>query len=224
MKLLSAVFILLFSFSAFADDDLATQKAKELKAADSFRKSLKEADDTNCGPVIEVKEKLVKVSFAVKEYGNEHWIKRDQIFPTGYDCRFNNGEYQPPNLKVSLKEDEKTAKLAEEEKLQGEVSDKFVFQGGLIWMPINDPKMNWSQANEYCGNTEINGKTGWRLPTNDELKFLYDSGAMTGKGWMLGFTWSSTVYSTGRHYSTALKYYKTIADNDRLGNYVTCVR
>lgn len=60
-----------------------------------FRKSLKEGDDTNCGPIIEVKGKLIKVAFAVANYGNEHWIKRDQILSPDYVCRFVNGQYQP---------------------------------------------------------------------------------------------------------------------------------
>ncbi len=64
----------------------------------TFRKSLGEGSETNCGPVIEAKEKLVKVAYAVEDFGNEHWIRRDQIFPRGYGCRFERGEYQPPRL------------------------------------------------------------------------------------------------------------------------------
>ena len=62
----------------------------------AFRKTLNEGAETNCGPAIEVKAKLVKVAFAVANYGNEHWIRRDEIFPSGYSCRFVNGQYQPP--------------------------------------------------------------------------------------------------------------------------------
>lgn len=70
--------------------------AAERRQLDSFRKSLKEGDETNCGPVIQTKNKLVQISFAVANYGNEHWIRRDMIFPSGYGCRFINGQYQPP--------------------------------------------------------------------------------------------------------------------------------
>lgn len=59
-----------------------------------FRMSLHEGDDTNCGPIIELKGKLIKVAFAVANYGNEHWIKRDQILSPEYKCRFVNGQYQ----------------------------------------------------------------------------------------------------------------------------------
>jgi hypothetical protein len=62
----------------------------------SFRKSLHEGDETNCGPVLVVKPKLVQISFPVANYGNEHWVRRDQILPSGYECSFVNGQYQIP--------------------------------------------------------------------------------------------------------------------------------
>ena len=48
----------------------------------------------------------------------------------------------------------------------------YVSQGGLTWMPITSQgmKMNWDKANSYCANTTINGQSGWRLPTKDELR------------------------------------------------------
>lgn len=72
------------------------RKAAEAKQVVAFRKTIEEGTETNCGPAIEVKPKLIRVSFAVTNYGNEHWIKRDQLFPAGFGCRFVNGEYQPP--------------------------------------------------------------------------------------------------------------------------------
>lgn len=72
------------------------RKAAERQQLASFRKVLKEGDETNCGPVIQIKSKLVQISFAVSNYGNEHWIRRDMIFPSGYGCRFINGQYQSP--------------------------------------------------------------------------------------------------------------------------------
>jgi hypothetical protein len=81
---------------AAADVARKKQEAIERKQVAVFRKTIKEGDESNCGPVIETKEKLVKVSFGVANYGNEHWIRRDQIFPSGYGCTFINGQYQPP--------------------------------------------------------------------------------------------------------------------------------
>lgn len=108
----------------------------------------------------------------------------------------------------------------------------FVSQGGLTWMPINSSQENWSDANAYCTHTDINGQTGWRLPTKNELKALYDSGAMNGQGWTLSFTWSSTPGSSGKHYGAILSYFVGISDgegdvmqyNDTNEVYVSCVR
>lgn len=76
---------------------IAEENAVRQKEIDTFRKALIEGDDTNCGPAIEVKEKMVKVAYALSGYGNEHWIKRDQIFPKKYNCEFKNGQYIAPN-------------------------------------------------------------------------------------------------------------------------------
>jgi len=61
-----------------------------------FRSSLKVGSETNWGPVLEIKASLVKVYFPVRDYGNEHWIRKDVAFPPGYECRFLNGQYVPP--------------------------------------------------------------------------------------------------------------------------------
>lgn len=72
------------------------RKSKERFKLAAFRKSIAEGVETNCGPVIEVKATLVKVYSPIANYGNEHWISRSAIFPSGYSCRFYNGEYQSP--------------------------------------------------------------------------------------------------------------------------------
>lgn len=71
------------------------RKAKERVKIAAFRKTLAEGVETNCGPVIEAKAALIKVYFPVANYGNEHWIRRDSLFPSGYGCRFYNGDYVP---------------------------------------------------------------------------------------------------------------------------------
>lgn len=78
------------------EKEQAALQAKEKQRVMAFRKSLKEGEETNCGPVIELKPNLVKVAHAVSNYGNEHWIKRDQLFPSSYDCSFYNGTYRAP--------------------------------------------------------------------------------------------------------------------------------
>ena len=74
----------------------AAQQEKERQKIASFRKSLSEGNESNCGSILEIKGNLVKIVFAVANYGNEHWIRRSEIFPSGYGCRFLNGQYQPP--------------------------------------------------------------------------------------------------------------------------------
>jgi uncharacterized caspase-like protein len=99
----------------------------------------------------------------------------------------------------------------------------YVYQGGLTWMPTTFEKP-WAKANVYCANTAINGQTGWRLPTIDELKALYDSGVMNGQGWTLHFTWSSTPDSAGDHYGVIMDGGIVHASYNTNDVYVTCVR
>lgn len=64
----------------------------------SFRNSIEVSSNTNCGPVLEVNRNLLKVYFPVQNYGNEHWISVDDIFPASYGCTFRNGQYQTPRI------------------------------------------------------------------------------------------------------------------------------
>lgn len=73
--------------------ELQRQRLREM---DVFRQSLREGDQTNCGPVIETKKSLVKIYSPVANYGNEHWIRREQLYPSGFGCRFFNGSYVGP--------------------------------------------------------------------------------------------------------------------------------
>lgn len=101
----------------------------------------------------------------------------------------------------------------------------YVFEGGLIWMPVTGTTYRYAEANAFCWGS-INGQTGWRLPTQAELAALHTSGAMYDQGWVLShYTWSSTPDDSGNHYSVLL-------DNGDIGlggsdmdyNFVTCVR
>jgi len=66
-------------------------------------------------------------------------------------------------------------------------------QTGLMWAnKDNGSKINWWNAESYCKGYSGGGKSGWRLPTIDELRSLHNSGAYgsvinrTG-----GYVWSS---------------------------------
>ena len=49
-------------------------------------------------------------------------------------------------------------------------------------------KSNWDDAKLYCFTLNIDGKVGWRLPTIDELREIYNSENDFEKYWY----WSST--------------------------------
>ncbi len=76
----------------------ASQKAKKerIKEVEYFRETLAVGTTTNCGLIVEMKESLVKVYYPVQNYGNEHWIKRNELFPQHYNCNFFNGKYIAP--------------------------------------------------------------------------------------------------------------------------------
>jgi len=75
----------------------------------------------------------------------------------------------------------------------------YVSQGGLIWMPLTSTYYTYAQAVTLCSGTFM-GLSGWRLPTEQELINLANSGAMNGQGWVLGtYLWSSTSTSVGSY-------------------------
>ncbi len=76
----------------------AMERQKEIIRVTAFRLGLKAETRTNCGPVLEMKSTLVKVYFPVANYGTEHWIKKDSLFPPEFECRFINGNYVSPLL------------------------------------------------------------------------------------------------------------------------------
>lgn len=62
----------------------------------AFRKGLSKGSQTNCGPVVDIKESSVQVLFPVKGYGDKHWINIDKIYPKGSGCQFVKGKYLAP--------------------------------------------------------------------------------------------------------------------------------
>lgn len=78
---------------------------------------------------------------------------------------------------------------------------------------------NWNSAKEMCGLLNINGFTGWRLPTKDELSFMYLNLKQKNLG---GFSDDSYWSSTERSGFLALTYYHMFGSGivlaaDRLG-------
>ena len=105
----------------------------------------------------------------------------------------------------------------------------YISQGGLTWMPPSSTALyTYAQATVLCAGT-INGQTGWRLPTKDELSALYtaypnDSSVLLGKGWTLGNTWSTTNDGLGTPYMVFLNNGSVFSTGFTDLYYVTCVR
>ncbi len=86
---------------------------------------------------------------------------------------------------------------------------------------------NYTNANGFCNTSTLNGVTGWKLPTAQQLKDLQASNAITGKGWAVGYTWSSdmgVMASEATHVAVDLASGATVERPDAAGAYVTCVR
>jgi hypothetical protein len=49
-------------------------------------------------------------------------------------------------------------------------------------------RLTWEEARMYCFSLNIDGKIGWRLPTNDELDEIYES----ENDFIDAYYWSST--------------------------------
>ena len=112
-------------------------------------------------------------------------------------------------------------KKAKMQKMCKEPANGFVSQGGLIWMPIGESKMNWTEANSYCSNSTINGKI--ECSTSVELNSAYASGVMNGLGWTLNLTWTSTPEGSGSHDAVLLFNSADVAVGDMVNAYMTCV-
>ena len=124
---------------------------------------------------------------------------------------------------VAAKQAALAAQQEAERKRKLSEGPQYVTQGGLTWMPVSSTSYTYSQATALCAGT-INGQTGWRLPSKDELVALYNSGAMKGLGWTLSGTWSSTPSSAGDHYYVGLYVGGVFGYNDTNKIYVSCVR
>jgi hypothetical protein len=82
-------------------------------------------------------------------------------------------------------------------------------------------KANWYDAKLYCFSLNIDGKTGWRLPTKEELNEIYESVNDFEKAWY----WSSTEfygsYAWYQGFGSGSQSYDTKNDG---GDYVRAIR
>lgn len=107
----------------------------------------------------------------------------------------------------------------------------YVEFGGLQWMPNFigpwlDHEANWSTADSYCRNTEINGATGWRLPTVAELQALAASDVtLRVPYWQKsGYTWAGDRIDSNSHWAVALSSGSLFNSYNSNQLWVSCVR
>jgi hypothetical protein len=75
----------------------------------------------------------------------------------------------------------------------------------LMWTKKdNGSDIAWQQAIDYCQNLRLNGHSGWRLPTIDELEAIYDPSANVSSD---GINWhvKGDLHLTGWHWSSTSK-------------------
>lgn len=73
--------------------------------------------------------------------------------------------------------------------------------------------LNWDDARLYCFALNIDGKTGWRLPTKEELFAIYQ----TRNDFVKRGYWSSTEFDTieawGQNFINGDQYYYDKGNN-----------
>lgn len=81
-----------------ARSELQRKSAEETATAVAvWRTKLKIGDDTFCGPVIEVRQPMIKIAVRVQlpGYSSEAWLKANEVYPDGAGCRNVNGRLSP---------------------------------------------------------------------------------------------------------------------------------
>ena len=107
---------------------------------------------------------------------------------------------------------------------------------GLTWAKRdNGSDATWSQANEYCRNLRLGARSGWRLPSIEELSGIFDQtrvgqqGLHPKGGIRLSWpgVWSSTQGNDSEK-KLAFSFYNGTRDSSKLGpshfNRALCVR
>ena len=79
---------------------------------------------------------------------------------------------------------------------------------------------NWYEAKMYCFSLNIDGKIGWRLPTNDELNEIFQSANDFRGFWY----WSSTEGNGGNAWGQGLSGGCQGYSGKSSGGYVRAIR
>lgn len=136
------------------------------------------------------------------------------------------GSYGPTSASTTLTVSPKCiapAALANNACVAPATSASMVTANAYAWMGVITLD-TWTNARDFCAGSTIEGVTGWHQPTADELVALQKSGAISGHGWAVGPTWSSTVGSGANHVAVDLATGAAAERSDATSAYVSCVR
>ena len=84
--------------------------------------------------------------------------------------------------------------------------------GGHTYYVAPDPgnRLTWDAANSYCNSLTLEGLSGWKMPTRDELVQMYaDRNSIGGFNTSFGYYWSATSCNGG-HYTVNFGNYGNI--------------
>jgi hypothetical protein len=107
--------------------------------------------------------------------------------------------------------------------------------GGYTYYVAPDPGnlMAWDAANSYCNNLSLEGMTGWKMPTRDELVQMYaDRNSIGGFDTESGIFsncyysgyWSSTVSNSTYQYHYFVWFYNgSVCDNSHVTYPSQCI-
>lgn len=87
-------------------------------------------------------------------------------------------------------------------------------------------EMTWDQAMQYARNLRKGGFNDWRVPTKEELKFIYKIKDICGINKNDSYFWSSSVPSVSPGYAWNVSFYSGYVGSDYKdgSSYVRCVR
>ena len=97
--------------------------------------------------------------------------------------------------------------------------------GGLFVAREDAGKAKWYDAKTQCNNSRLAGLSGWRLPSNDELIFIYNNKDFIGgfeDSWYWSSTESSNNYAYGANFTNGELYFNF--DKSMSALYFRCVR
>ncbi len=79
---------------------------------------------------------------------------------------------------------------------------------GLRWQRVSSAGVQWQTALTTCSTIQLDGQTGYRLPTVRELESIYDMKTNTGP------LWDKTVFSAANQTISAGSHWASNVDGD----------